>query len=54
MWRRKMSKDKKEREEDEWYWRKKEKDFLEAEERVNTGLYKLLRSFSADLEHPDN
>ena len=30
------------------------KDLHEAYERVYTGVYKLLRSFSADLEHPRN
>lgn len=32
----------------------KDEEMLEAEKRVFTGLYKLLRSFSADLEHPEN
>jgi hypothetical protein len=33
---------------------KDKKEFLEADERVITGLYKLLRSFCADLENPRN
>jgi hypothetical protein len=33
---------------------KKEEEFLESEEGVYTGLYKLLRSFSANLENPRN
>jgi hypothetical protein len=46
-----MNKDKEEKEEE---WALYKKAFLESDERVLTGLYKLLRSFSADLEHPRN
>jgi hypothetical protein len=49
-----MSKDKKEKEEDEWHYQYELNETLGAEERVNTALHKLLRSFCADLEHPRN
>jgi hypothetical protein len=49
-----MSKDKKEREEDEWHYQYERNETLGAEERVDAGLYKLLRSFCADSEHIRN